>query len=48
LDLANTDSVLAVQTMDQARREKNGFFLLGRSPQAAPRGCSLTTEDLRS
>jgi hypothetical protein len=40
-DLANVRSVLAVQTEDMARRCGNGFSLLGRVPQAEPRGCAL-------
>lgn len=44
IDLANVDSVLAIQTLDQAVREKDGFYLIGRLSQADPRGCSLTAE----
>lgn len=43
-DLANMDSVLAVQTEDIGRRRQDGFELLGRSPGAAPRGCSLAMD----
>jgi hypothetical protein len=43
-DLANIWSVMAVQTEDLAMRRGNGFELLGRSPRAEPRGCSLMPE----
>jgi hypothetical protein len=42
-DLANVRSVFAVQTEDLAVSTRNGFELLGRLPQAQPRGCSLMT-----
>jgi len=41
VDLANVFSVLAVQTEDLGLRHADGFELLGRSPLAEPRGCSL-------
>jgi hypothetical protein len=41
VDLANTFSVLAVQTEDMAVRHGNGFELLGRAAFAETRGCSL-------
>ncbi len=47
IDLANVDSVLAIQTLDQAVREEDGFYLIGRLSQAEPRGCSLTAETFR-
>jgi phenylacetate-coenzyme A ligase PaaK-like adenylate-forming protein len=47
IDLANVDSVLAIQTHDLAIRKKNGFQLLGRAPALEPRGCSLTGEQLQ-
>jgi hypothetical protein len=40
-DLANTFSVLAVQTEDLAVRRCSGFDLIGRVQQAEVRGCSL-------
>ncbi len=40
-DLANVWSVLALQTGDLARREGDGFCLLGRRTTVEPRGCSL-------
>lgn len=46
-DLANTESVLAVQTSDMgARVAGGGFRLLGRAPDAELRGCSLTIEEI--
>ena len=45
-DLANTDSVFALQTLDLAERTAEGFLLLGRMARAEPRGCSLGAEDL--
>jgi hypothetical protein len=46
IDLANTDSVLALQTLDLAERTSRGFRLIGRLPRTEPRGCSLSAEDL--
>lgn len=46
IDLANTDSVLALQTLDVAERTAQGFRLIGRLPRTEPRGCSLSAEDL--
>jgi len=40
-DLANTYSVMAIQTEDLAIRRGNGFELLGRAAAAEARGCSL-------
>jgi hypothetical protein len=48
IDLANTDSVLALQTLDVAERTAHGFRLIGRLPRTEPRGCSLSAEDLVS
>ncbi len=45
LDLANVWSVAAVQTGDLAKRHGDGFELLGRAANVAPRGCSLMTID---
>jgi hypothetical protein len=47
-DLANTDSVFALQTLDLAERTLKGFRLIGRLPRTEPRGCSLGAEDLRT
>jgi len=46
IDLANTDSVLALQTLDVAERTPHGFQLIGRLPRTEPRGCSLSAEDM--
>jgi hypothetical protein len=44
IDLANVDSVLAIQTEDLGYRVTNGFVLLGRAPQADLKGCSVSAE----
>lgn len=44
-DLANLDSVSAIQTSDRARVTNSGLELLGRAPGAVPRGCSLAIEE---
>ena len=41
VDLANTFSVMAVQTEDLAVRRGDGFELVGRLAEAEARGCSL-------
>ncbi len=46
LDLANTGSVLAVQTSDAGRAVDGGFEVLGRLPGAEARGCSLAADAL--
>lgn len=46
-DLANLNSVLAIQTEDLGIEVPGGFQLLGRAPGAVLRGCSLTMEELR-
>jgi hypothetical protein len=43
-DLANTGSVLAVQTADLGRRVGDGFEVLGRDPGAEERGCSIAAD----
>ncbi len=45
-DLANVDSVFALQTLDLAERTPVGFRLIGRLSRTEPRGCSLGAEDL--
>lgn len=45
-DLANVYSVMAVQTEDLAIRRGAGVQLIGRAPQAEPRGCSLMADQL--
>lgn len=46
LDLANLHSVSALLTEDQGVAVPGGFRILGRTPGAEPRGCSLTMEEL--
>ena len=47
IDLANLWSVLAVLTQDLAIAQPDGgFLLLGRDPQALPRGCSRAVDEL--
>jgi hypothetical protein len=46
IDLANTDSVMALQTLDAAERTRHGFRLIGRLARTEPRGCSLGVEDM--
>ena len=45
-DLANWNSVLALQTQDLGTLIPDGFILHGRASDAALRGCSLTVEEL--
>jgi hypothetical protein len=47
-DLANWNSVVAVQTQDIAVDAGGGFKIIGRSPAADVRGCSLTAEEIWS
>jgi hypothetical protein len=46
VDLANTGSVLAIQSADLARRVADGFEVLGREPGAEQRGCSIAADEL--
>lgn len=46
VDLANLDSVMAIQTADLGRVTAEGVELTGRMIGAEPRGCSLAMEDL--
>ena len=47
IDLANTESVLAVQTSDMGLVDQDGgFVLMGRASDSELRGCSLTIEEL--
>lgn len=47
VDLANVDSVLAIQTSDRGiLHPDGGLELLGRAPDAQLRGCSLTIEEI--
>ncbi len=45
VDLANVDTAIAIQTQDRVRRVGGGIELLGRTPGATPRGCSLAIEE---
>jgi hypothetical protein len=46
IDLMNVDSAVAVLTQDRVRRVPGGFELLGRSPGAPPRGCSIAIDEM--
>jgi hypothetical protein len=43
-DLANLNSVMAIQTEDAGFAIGDGFHLLGRAPGATPRGCSIAMD----
>ncbi len=45
-DLANLDSVAAIQTADVGIRDAHGFSLRGRATNAVARGCSITADEL--
>lgn len=45
-DLANLNSVLAIQTADLGVTSPDGFRVLGRASGAEARGCSLAMDDL--
>jgi hypothetical protein len=46
VDLANTGSVLAVQTADLGRELPGGFEVIGRAPDAEARGCSIAADEM--
>jgi hypothetical protein len=46
IDLANTGSVLALQTEDLGREVEGGFEVLGREAGAEERGCSIAADAL--
>jgi hypothetical protein len=46
VDLANTGSVLAVQSADLGRALLDGFEVLGRGPGAEARGCSIAADEM--
>ncbi|MBV9233704.1 MAG: long-chain fatty acid--CoA ligase [Candidatus Eremiobacteraeota bacterium] len=48
VDLANRSSAVAVQTEDVGVQYADGFALLGRAPDAPPRGCSLDAEEIHA
>jgi acyl-CoA synthetase (AMP-forming)/AMP-acid ligase II len=45
-DLSNVDSILCVLTADEGVVTRGGVRMLGRSPAASPRGCSLAVEEI--
>jgi hypothetical protein len=45
-DLANIDSVMAIQTEDIGFLDGDGFVFQGRDPNAALKGCSLAAESI--
>ncbi len=45
-DLANTGSVLAIQTADLGRAIGDGFEVIGREPGAEARGCSIAADEM--
>jgi hypothetical protein len=45
-DLANVDSILAVQTADVGVVTPHGVLLEGRAPGSTPRGCSLAVDEI--
>jgi hypothetical protein len=47
-DLANLDSVIALQTADLGSADEHGFEITGRAAGAEARGCSLAVEELLS
>jgi hypothetical protein len=47
-DLANVGSVSAVLTQDVGFRDGDGLKLIGRTPGAEPRGCSVAMDELLS
>jgi hypothetical protein len=46
VDLANLDSVSAIQTADLGRVTSEGLELFGRAPGASVRGCSIAMDEL--
>ena len=46
LDLANTGSVLAIQSADLGRAVGDGFEVLGREAGAEARGCSIAADEM--
>lgn len=43
-DAANVDTACCIQTADLARAVEDGIEVLGRSPGATPRGCSIAAD----
>lgn len=48
IDLANTETVVSIQTSDVGSVTPEGICLDGRASDAAPRGCSLAVEEVIS
>jgi hypothetical protein len=48
VDLANLQSVAAIQTADLGITSPDGFRVLGRARGAETRGCSIAMDDLLS
>jgi hypothetical protein len=46
VDLANTGSVLAIQTADLGRTVADGFEVIGRAEGAEARGCSIAADEM--
>ena len=46
VDLMNVDSAVCVLTQDRVRRVPHGFEMLGRAPEASPRGCSIAIDEI--
>jgi hypothetical protein len=46
LDLANTGSILSIQSADLGRALGDGFEVLGREPGAEARGCSIAADEM--
>jgi len=46
IDLANTGSVLAIQTADLGRAIEDGFEVIGRELGAEARGCSIAADEM--
>ena len=46
LNLANTGSIVAIQTGDLGRAVLDGFEVIGRDPGAEARGCSIAADEL--
>ena len=45
-DLANTGSLLAIQSADLGRALGEGFQVVGREPGAEARGCSIAADEM--
>lgn len=45
-DLANTGSIMAIQTSDIGKKTDNGFEVIGRSEFSESRGCSIALDEM--